>query len=246
MENATPKQAMPMAQDTEKSDATQEETPENASEVTTETTDETQDKSSSTEQIDYAAELATEEGRGKPDPLKAKEAFKKRQEQREGGTEEDDKPLTRREANELLVKAASQNQKTFQEQEAARIAKGLSSNETEAKAILAKWNNRIFPEGLSLQEQIEEMHAAVNRKRLIGKNKELARALQAQDGVSSDTASTHHDALPGSAPKLNAASPLKDFKFDSQKKLYFKKLSSGKTMWVNPKPVPGQRKTWLE
>src|SRR3990167_2130689 len=80
-----------------------------------------EEKSSSTGEIDYEAELEMEKKRGVPDPLIAKEAFKKRQQKREeeeDEEEDEEKPLTRKEFEKALAK---ERQTAFKQAQADRI-----------------------------------------------------------------------------------------------------------------------------
>jgi len=205
----------------------------------TETEEEDQDRSQ--DDIDYEAEAKAEEERGKPDPAKAKESFKERQQRREAEGEEgvdDDKPLTRKDLLEWESRIISQTQKATDEQKAETIARGLAESDAEARAIIAKWKNRQFPSGMSLTEQLEEMHAAVNRKRLLSKNAELARANKSKGMVSHDTASTHRDPPQAAEPKLSAADKVgyAGYAWDGTKRLYKKPIQGGKKhVWKDPK-----------
>ena len=81
-------------------------------------------------------------------------------------------------------------------------------------------------------------------KELQAKNAEIARALKAKDGLSKDTATTQRDGEKGTDPKLPENSPLKAFKYEGNG-IYSQKLASGKTMFKNVNPGPGQPKTWV-
>lgn len=197
--------------------------------------------------VDYESELAAEKDRKE----KAHQAFLEREKRRKekeaaGGDDGADAPISERRAREILTESNSEAHKTILEGKAESIARELSSNETEVQAVLAKWRNRQFPEDMSLTDQIEEMHAAVNRKKILGTNRELTRALRNKEGIRTDIASTHRDPLESTAPKLPEGSPLKSYTYDKNRRVYFKKLASGKTMYVNPKPMPGERRSWTE
>ena len=122
--------------------------------------------------------------------------------------DEEDKPLTRKEALELI--------------EATKIRDDDDS--VEAKALI------------DANKRVKELEA---------KNTEIARALKAKDGVSKDSTTTHFDGSPNSDPKLPDNSPLKAYKYLGNG-VYSKKLVSGKTMFRNANPGPGQQKTWVE
>jgi hypothetical protein len=221
-------------EDTEKSDAVEPA----SEEVTTEIETTEEKTSSSKEEIDYQAEITAEETRGKPDPLKAREAFKQRQLRDDPVIEDDDnRPLTAKEARELIASIAQETQKVTLQTEAARIAESLATSPLEAQAILAKWKNRTFPEGMTLQDQLEEMHAVVNRKRLTAVTGELKRALRGKETASTDTASTHVDTPKPGAPKQSSldqqAYARAGFKFENG--LWVKELPNKKKLFKNPK-----------
>lgn len=179
-------------------------------------------------QIDYEAIIKAEEARGKPDPLKAKDAFKERSTKREEEPEDDDKPLTRRQLLETLAAERAHTSKTTLDTAALQLARSLSGSDIEAAAVIAKWKNREFPSDVPLQEQIEEMHAAVNRKKAIAVTKELTRALQGKDSVLRNTATTHRDPPEIGEPKLSPAdkSALNQsgFVWDGKQRLYKKPI----------------------
>lgn len=77
------------------------------------------------------------------------------------------------------------------------------------------------------------------------KTAELARALKAKETASKDIISAQRDGLPGAAPKLPENSPLKAYKYKGNN-IYSKKLPSGKTLFRNTKPNPGEPKSWVE
>ncbi len=181
---------------------------------------------------------------------KAREKALEREEKRKeaaGESEEEneeEKPLT---ASELQAMLEQDRQKTTKELQADRIreiAGELAGSEAEASLIVEIHKNRTFPNSLSLKEQLEEAHAIANRKKLVSKNAELARALRSKGSAGHDSAGEHRDGLQGTEPKLPPTSPLKQYTFDKGSGHYFKKLKSGATMWVNPKAKPGQRKNW--
>ncbi len=161
--------------------------------------------------IDYEAELKAERERAtKAEKALAdkrfKDAEKRRKEAEANGTtpdddEDDDKPVTRRE----LAKVKEEARREAQEERALELAASISGSDAEAQLIVAKWKNRTFPEGLSLSEQIEEMHAVVHRKKLIGERNEAMRGLKSKETANRNTAATHREGQPGTVPKLPAA-----------------------------------------
>jgi len=212
---------------------------------TTEATDEGatdgEEATGSSTTVDYEAERQAEEGRGKPDPIKAKVSFVERKAERIEKQEDGIKPD---ELSEIRTGLQS-IQKELHEDRALAIARGLSSNDAEVQAVLSKWRNRVFPAGMPLADQIEEMYGAVNRKKIIGQRNEALRALKAKASVSTDTATTQRDGMDSPAPKLGANSPLNGYKHEGNG-LYSKKLQSGKTIFVNTKAASNQPKKWVE
>ena len=141
--------------------------------------------------IDLDAEIEEENRRG-PDPKKAHERIKDKEvEDDEEDLDEDDKPLTRREANELLAKQAKEAQET----RAFDIARRLAGSDKEAELIVLKWKNRSFPAKMPLSEQVEEAYAITHRKRLISQRNEALRALKNRDGLNRTVAGTHRDSV---------------------------------------------------
>lgn len=185
-------------------------------------------------EIDYDAEIEKER-KGKPDPIKAREAFKGRKERREEKQEdegeeevdEEDKPLTRREMQELLA----HDRKERELDSALHIAQSLAGSEKEAQLIVAKWQNRTFPSHLTLREQLEESYAITHSKKLIGERNELMRALKNKGNVNTNAAGTHQDAPKGKEPELASqdkqALAASGFIWNAVSRQYEKKLSNG-------------------
>lgn len=232
----------------EKKEETPEETPkEETPEPIEEQEEEVLPDEEKEEEIDYEAIEKEEEGKKKPDPVRAKIAKKERDAKREDEEEEEEKPLTRQEALDILSQGQQQTQKTIYENSAVAIAATISGSESEARAIVAKWRNRVFPEDMPIQEQIEEMSAIINRKKNVSKTKEMARALQSKDNVSKDVAGTHRDAPQGSEPKLSAsdAKGIKSagYVWDGTKRLWKKPMPGGKKFLYMKDLKSG---TWIE
>lgn len=203
-----------------------------------EESEEEDEASHSDKERDYDAEIEEEKKRGKPDPLKAAEAWKKRDQKRkeeieaeaddsEADIDEDDKPLTRREARELMAAT----QKTAQEAQAYTLARGMAASDKEAELIVLKWRNRNFPEGASLNEQIEESFFITHGKKILGRQQELARALKNKDNVNRNAAGTHRTGTPTKEPKVSSAdvSAIKaaGFSWNGTARRYEKKLKDG-------------------
>jgi hypothetical protein len=216
-------------------------------EETKEVTPEGSDESTSTD-TDYEAIVREEEAR-KPDPVRAKIAFKEREAKRQvtGEDESDeDAPVTRKDLQAIVERTRQETQKSLTETTASELARNISSSDAEARAILAKWRNRSFPEGVPLSQQIEEMHAAVNYKRFTSERNEAARALKSKTSVSQNAAGTHRDPPPADMPKMSPAD-LKGlqgagYKWDGVKRVFKKPLPGGKAMYIRDLNAP----SWIE
>lgn len=168
----------------------------------------------------------------------ADEAFRKREEmrkEREKKSEEGegDKVL---DSNDIVARATeaatAAATKVALQSAALTIARSLAASDKEAQLIVAKWGNRSFPDGVPLQDQVEEMYAVVNRKKLIGERNEALRVARNKGNVNDNGAATHRDAPAAGEPKLSDAdaSALKaaGFVWDGDKRMYKKPLKGGK------------------
>lgn len=220
-------------------------------EKTTEEPEESSSEDTSTkEEIDYEAEIEAEKKRGVPDSKMAREAFKKREEKRaedeeEDNEEEEDKPITRKEFEQALRK---ERQTAFKQVHADRIeelATQLAESEPEARYIVEIHKNRVWPESMSLREQMEEAWIIANKKRVLSKNKELARALSSRDSVSKNFASAHRDGTEGVSPRMAsddlAAYKRAGFEYDGKSRVWKKKLPNGKFLLKDPKT----KRSWI-
>lgn len=230
--------------DTEKSDATQEEketdTQETASEETTE------DKGSSTEEKpDYEAIAKAEKERADALVKKmADDAYKYRRQKPETEDTEDkeddadEKPLTTKDLKHFESRIVERTKKELDEQRALDIARQNTSSEQEAQAALVYWKNRVVPTG-DLNEDVLFAIAGLNHRKTVAKAAELTRALRSKDTASHDSAATHRDAPEGDAPKLSPAAKQMyeqaGFVYDGKKRLWIKKLPSGKSLVKDPK-----------
>lgn len=235
--------------------------------VVEETTDEvttTEEESSSQEDTsqeesakDFDIDAAIEEEKKRtPDPDKAKEAFKKREEKRlqqeQGGDEpatedvDDDKPLTRKEFNELLARERQLITNEARKEQITEIAGTLADSEKEREFIIAIHANRVFPSDMPLKDQLLEAHFIANGRRLAAKNQEVVRALKSKDSAGKDTATVVRDGTTAPGPKLAAdvAASLKraGYSYDPSTKVYKKQLSSGKFMYNDPRT----KRTWVQ
>ncbi len=119
--------------------------------------------------------------------------------------EEEEKPLTASQLEEILAKDREQNRKELQSGIIAEKAGKLARSATEKDLIIEIHKNRTFPSTLSLDEQLEECFAIANRKSLLAENEELKRSLKHKDTVSKDVASGHQETLPTGEPKATSA-----------------------------------------
>jgi hypothetical protein len=210
--------------------------------VTTETEAQATESSSS-QDTDYEALIEAER---KPDPEKAKEAFKKRQEKRvehvsetEGDDESDeDKPLTRKEIDAYLARKTQTIVAEANAERITEIATELADSDGEARFIMEIHKNRIFPEGMTLRDQLSEARAIASYKRMSAKNVELARKVTSKETASKDT-STGVPETTSSEPKISAdlKASLRNagFTFDNTLKVYTKTLPNGTKMYSDPK-----------
>ena len=205
-------------------------------------------------EIDYEA-LAKEERerREAAERLLAEDRYNASQRKRETEEEriarealeaDDDKPITAKELPSILARERQIAQKEAQGERALEVARANTSTEAEAQAAVLFWKNRVVPTG-NLEEDMKFAIGGLNSKKIVAKNAELARALRAKDGLSSDIPSEHRDGLPNEAPKLPDNSPLKEYKYMGNN-IYSTKLKNGKTLFRNAKPAPGQPKSWVE
>jgi len=165
-------------------------------------------------------------------------------EAREASEAEEDKPITAKELPAILARERQIAQKESQEGRALDIARANTSSESEAQAAVLFWKNRVIPTG-SLEDDMKFAIGGLNSKKIVAKNNELARALRAKDTISNDSTGEHRDGLPNEVPKLPENSPLKGYKYEGGS-IYSKVLPSGKTLFRNAKPTPGQPKAWVE
>lgn len=186
--------------------------------------------------IDYEAELKAEKERAaKAEKALADKRFKDAEKKRKAAEaagetldeEDDDKPVTRKE----LAAVRQEARREAQQERALEIAKGMADSDAEANLIVAKWQNRSFPEGLSLTEQIEEAYAITHRKKLVGERNEALRALKGKQGVNRDGSSSHQEGAPSKEPKIpqgeEQAIKAAGFAWNSTSRQFEKKLSNG-------------------
>lgn len=190
---------------------------------------------------DLDAEIAAEEERKRL----AGEAFRERDKKRKerdaaiAAGEVEDKPLTTADLESITATATEAATKIASESLARAVARTLAASDKEAQLIFLKWQNRTFPPGMSLQDQVEEAFVVTNSKRLIGQRNEALRALRNRDGASDGTAVTHRNGAPSGEPKLadsdRTALLAAGFAWDGAKRLYKKPLTSGGFLYQDPK-----------
>jgi len=197
-------------------------------------------------EIDYEAIAKEErERREAAERLLAEDRYKAAEAKREEELPEDeDKPITAKELPAILARERKIAQKESQEGRALDIARANTSSELEAQAAVLFWKNRVVPTG-NLEEDMKFAIGGLNSKKIVAKNAELARALRAKDTISNDSMGEHRDGLPNEVPKLPENSPLKGYKYEGGS-TYSKVLPSGKTLFRNAKPSPGQPKSWIK
>ena len=198
-------------------------------------------------QIDYKAlaeKLRLE--KEKAEKALAERRFKQSKEKRESSEDEtsadtdDDKPLTKKELQNLLVQRDRENEKRLNEARALEIAKQLSTNNDEVDYALAIFRDRQFPSYLTLEEQVEESFAIANSKRIIGQRNEALRAARSKDTVSkSASGSAGGSSMQRSTPKISSADSsaliAAGFTFNTKAQRYEKKLGDGRTLVRDPK-----------
>jgi len=208
---------------------------ESAEDDTEEEESEDDDKSTHSDKIDYEAELAKErEAREKAEKALAEKRFKFSKEKREAKPEEDEeeeeKPLTKRELQELLSEERQKTTKVLQSTRIAEIAGKYATSDAEKNLYIEIHTNRTFPEHLTLDEQMEEVYAIANRKKLIGERNEALRALKSKSGVNDNPANTHQDSPKGGEPKDSAdliAIKQVGYAWNGTTRLYEKKINGG-------------------
>lgn len=193
--------------------------------------------------IDYAKLLKEEQDRAdKAEKALAEKRFKsKRTEEPVVPTYEDDeeKPLTANAVMDIIAKERSETEKMFKQAQIEDAVSNMAGTEAEKELILEIHKNRQFPGHLSVSEQVEESYLIANKKRLLGENAELKRAVLGKSTVSRNSASTHHDKQQAGEPDLSAgdrqAITEAGFKWSGSNRRFEKKLPNGKIMYRDPK-----------
>lgn len=224
-------------------DAVEPQTEETPATEETSGEEESENSSSQEDTTDYDSLIEAERNGGKPDPVKAKERFeRKRAEQAQQSDEsdepaeldDDERPLTRKEAQSFL---AQERQRIVNEANAERIielAHEYADNDRQAEFILEVHRNRIYPEGMSLRDQLAEAKAVADYKRIQVKSVEMGRKIASQQNASRNTASTQRDPQPALAPNIagdmKASLQRAGYTFNNQTRRYEKTLPNGKLL----------------
>src|SRR3990167_4018248 len=148
-------------------------------------------------------------------------------------TDDEDKPLTGNELRSILQEERKITQREFLYSRIREIARSLAASDDEADAVVAIFNNRSFPETLSLDEQVKEAFYIAHGPRLTAKILELRRSLRGKEGTKKSGAEdAHRDEPKGNEPKLSPQdkAELERLGFVWDGKQYSKKLSGGKTL----------------
>lgn len=201
-------------------------------------------------EIDYKAELELERKRAKDaeDALtltreraqeKSRERRLKRQEaQGEEVTDEEvddgDAPISANQLQNILAQERQATTKKLQAQEIDLLAEQISSNDDEKALLIEVHKNRTFPSNLTLSEQIEESHLIANKKKILGRNAELTRALRGKDLTTKGAPSVHHDPPKVGEPQLSSADKKaltsSGYEWNSTSRTYDKKMPNGKIL----------------
>ena len=129
------------------------------------------------------------------------EAKRKKEEEDDDFDDGEDKPLTRRELQEVLAQNREETLKESRLESAKKLARELSESDDEAELTFEVWRNRTLPG--TLTEQISEAHAIANSKKLAATNSELQRSLLNKDRVNRDGSSSQRKPAPAKEPYLN-------------------------------------------
>lgn len=170
---------------------------------------------------------------------KAKEAFEKRQKERDESG--DDKPLTEDAVRRMLEEGQETTRKEMREEQALEIAKRLSESETEARLVIEVWKNRKL-QG-TLAEQIEEAHAISASKRIKAQNEELKRAISGD--ATGDGLNAQRKPAQAGEPKIdvNDKSVLAEMVWDNAKGAYKKVIAGGTRMFYVSRDL---KRRWTE
>ena len=237
----------------EETGVSEEETTEDkTSEEESEDTEDSPEQTSLTQE-EIEAELVKErEARKKAEiALGDQRAFDKRekarQEEEEGEVEEKEKPLTATDLKGILHQDRQETLKEFKGAEIKQKAEDRASSDKEAELMVETHRNRTFPAHLSIDEQMDEVYAIVNRKRLLAQNEELKRKITSKETVKTTEEGDYRE-TPASTVKAPAdvkQQLIQQGYTEDKVKGVFKKVIAGgtKTLYKDPK---GKGKMWTE
>lgn len=146
----------------------------------------------------------------------------------------------RADAAEALIiknKALQKREEKKNDNESEALTEDKVAEIVQKTLAQAKENND-SPEAKALEEANKKL------AEIQAKNAEIIRAQKAKETISKDSAQTVVDAEKGVEPKLEANSPLKEYKFMGNG-VYSQKLASGKTHYVRNPKVPGLPNSWV-
>ncbi len=200
-------------------------------------------------QINYEAELAKEQERSKEKDKKLADLdFKLREKNRQGKKEgdeeqendEDDKPITKKDLENLLSKNQQQIRQDLMGDTIKKMAKEIAQSDAEANFIVEIHKNRTWPQDISLSEQLEEAAAIANRKPFMAARKaEMERAKKNKENSSSENLGSFRDAQIIDEPKIDANAKKAllggGFAWDGKRRLYVKTLSKDKILTYDSK-----------
>lgn len=157
---------------------------------------------------------------------------------------EEEKPLTQSELERILARERQETTKVVLTGRVKEIAASLSESDEEASAIVAIFNNRSFPESMSIEDQVREAYYIAHGPRLVAKQSELRRSLRSKETKKpTGSENAHRDETKASPkgidPQTKGELARLGFKWDG--KNYSKKLAGGKTLVRDPK----LKKTYL-
>ena len=170
-------------------------------------------------------------------------AFKLREEKRkkeeEGLEPSGEQPVTASQLQGILHEERERDHKERNAELIDTKVRTLARSDSEAALIIEIHKNRSFPQGLSLDEQLEEAYAIANRKTLMAQNEELKRSLRSKDTKSDDPTSTHREPTVFEKPEKSGkdieAIKAAGYKWDGKSRVYVKELGGGKKLLYDPK-----------
>lgn len=162
-----------------------------------------------------------------------KESERKRRDAETLGLPDDeDKPLTRKELDAALAADRERTKKELLAGTIAQEARKLAKSDAEAEHIIEVHRNRVFPEGTSLIEQLEEAQAIANRRINRVRTEQLERGLRSKETATTDSGGTYRIPPKAGEPNLPEqdliALKQDGFVWNGTDRVFEKKLSSGK------------------